>query len=149
MECTGEGVLYMGADSDIRLEQFGERIQPPFPLDQLLFDVPCSSGILNCPILLIQVTRLLCWGFIFVVRLNHTMCNALGLFQFVNAMADIADGGKTPSVLPLWERDRFFKARDPPRVTYVHNENQDQQQNCLKEGSHDDDDDDDLSERCC
>ncbi|KAG9443206.1 hypothetical protein H6P81_019060 [Aristolochia fimbriata] len=149
-ECTGEGVLYIRADCDIKLEQFDGRFQTPFLLDQLLFDVPDSSGILNCPILLIQVTRLLCGGFIFAVRLNHTMLDGHGLLQFLNAVAEIARGAKTPSIVPVWERDRLFKARDPPRVTYVHHEYKVQQEDCLKKGNLDDDDDlslDDVVEK--
>ncbi|KAJ6883166.1 LOW QUALITY PROTEIN: hypothetical protein NC652_030401 [Populus alba x Populus x berolinensis] len=55
VECTGEGILFIEADADVTLEQFGDPLQPPFPcLEELLFDVPGSSGVLNCPLLLIQ-----------------------------------------------------------------------------------------------
>jgi hypothetical protein len=56
VECTGEGMLFIEADADVTLEQFGNALQPPFPcLEELLFDVPGSGGVLNCPLLLIQV----------------------------------------------------------------------------------------------
>jgi hypothetical protein len=56
VECTGEGILFIEADADVTLEQFGDALQPPFPcLEELIFDVPGSSGVLNCPLLLIQV----------------------------------------------------------------------------------------------
>ncbi|KAL3573962.1 hypothetical protein D5086_024575 [Populus alba] len=56
VECTGEGILFIEADADVTLEQFGDPLQPPFPcLEELLFDVPGSSGVLNCPLLLIQL----------------------------------------------------------------------------------------------
>jgi hypothetical protein len=59
VECTGEGILFIEADADVTLEQFGDPLQPPFPcLEELLFDVPGSSGVLNCPLLLIQVNFL-------------------------------------------------------------------------------------------
>ncbi|MBA0752319.1 hypothetical protein Gogos_001162, partial [Gossypium gossypioides] len=55
VDCTGEGVVFIKADADVTLEQFGEPLLPPFPyLDQLLYDVPGSEGILNCPLLLVQ-----------------------------------------------------------------------------------------------
>ncbi|MBA0634875.1 hypothetical protein Godav_005207, partial [Gossypium davidsonii] len=55
VDCTGEGVMFIKADADVTLEQFGEPICPQFPcLDQLLYDVPGSEGILNCPLLLVQ-----------------------------------------------------------------------------------------------
>lgn len=57
VECNGEGVIFIEADADLTLDQFGDALQPPFPcLEELLYDVPGSSGVLNCPLLLIQVT---------------------------------------------------------------------------------------------
>ncbi|XP_068669599.1 benzyl alcohol O-benzoyltransferase [Aristolochia californica] len=123
VECTGEGVLFIEADADVKLEQFGEGLQPPFPLlEELLYDVPGSGEVFNTPLLLIQVTRLLCGGFIFALRLNHTMSDATGLVQFMDAVAEMARTGVArPSVLPVWGRERL-NARNPPRVSCVHRE---------------------------
>ncbi|CDP18599.1 unnamed protein product [Coffea canephora] len=121
-DCTGEGVMFIEADAEVTLEQFGEELQPPFPcLEELLYDVPESAGVLHSPLLLIQVTRLRCGGFIFAVRLNHTIADGTGLVQFMNAVGEIARGASAPSVLPVWQRERL-NARDPPRVTCIHHE---------------------------
>uniref|UniRef100_A0A5B7C4L0 Putative alcohol acyl transferase n=1 Tax=Davidia involucrata TaxID=16924 RepID=A0A5B7C4L0_DAVIN len=57
VDCTGEGVLFIEADANVRLEQLGDMIRPPCPyLEELLHDVPGSGGILGCPLLLIQVS---------------------------------------------------------------------------------------------
>ncbi|GAB4860466.1 hypothetical protein Ancab_035626 [Ancistrocladus abbreviatus] len=57
VDCTGEGVVFIEADADVTLEQFGHALQPPFPsLEELLYDVPGSSGVLHCPLLLIQAS---------------------------------------------------------------------------------------------
>ena len=54
VDCTGEGVVFMEADCMAELEAAG--LRPPFPcMDQLLFDVEGSGGVLNSPLLLIQV----------------------------------------------------------------------------------------------
>ncbi|KAJ1431391.1 Transferase [Sesbania bispinosa] len=56
VDCTGEGVIFIEADADVTLEQFGDNITPPFPcFDELLYNVPGSDGIIDCPLLLIQV----------------------------------------------------------------------------------------------
>ncbi|OWM72286.1 benzyl alcohol O-benzoyltransferase [Punica granatum] len=122
VECTGEGVMFIEADVDLRLEQFGDALQPPFPcLEELLFDVPGSGGVLDSPLLLIQVTRLKCGGFIVAVRLNHTMSDASGLSQFLNAVAEMAREATRPSVLPVWQRE-LLDARNSPRATFPHRE---------------------------
>ncbi|KAL0300230.1 UNVERIFIED_CONTAM: Benzyl alcohol O-benzoyltransferase [Sesamum angustifolium] len=122
VECTGEGVLFIEADADVTLQQFGDALQPPFPcLEELLYDVPGSGGVVNCPLLLIQVTRLTCGGFILALRLNHTMSDAAGLVQFMSAVGELARGAEMPSVPPVWQRD-LLNARDPPHVSCTHHE---------------------------
>ncbi|KAL3845076.1 hypothetical protein ACJIZ3_002479 [Penstemon smallii] len=122
VETTGEGVMFIEADADVTLKEFGDTLQPPFPcLEELLYDVPGSGEVLNCPLLLIQVTRLKCGGFIFALRLNHTMSDAAGIVQFMSAVGEIARGAETPSIPPVWER-HLLNSRDPPRVSCAHHE---------------------------
>ncbi|KAJ1411459.1 Transferase [Sesbania bispinosa] len=122
VDCTGEGVLFIEADADVTLNQFGDALQPPFPCwEELLYDVPGSQGVLNTPLLVIQVTRLKCGGFIFALRLNHTMSDAAGLVLFMSALGEIARGMNGPSIPPVWRRE-LLNARDPPRVTCTHRE---------------------------
>ncbi|KAK2991169.1 hypothetical protein RJ640_015474 [Escallonia rubra] len=110
------------AYADVTLEQFGDALQPPFPcLKELLYDVPGSEGVLNSPLLLIQVTRLVCGGFIFALRLNHTISDATGLVQFLTAVGEMARGALVPSIPPVWQRELLL-ARDPPMVTCTHHE---------------------------
>ncbi|KAG6650359.1 benzyl alcohol O-benzoyltransferase-like [Carya illinoinensis] len=122
VECTGEGAVFIEADADVTLEQFGDALRPPFPcLEELLFELPGSGRILHCPLLLIQVTRLKCGGFIFGLRFNHTMCDAAGLVQFMTAVGELARGAGAPSVLPVWQR-HLLNARDPTCLTCTHRE---------------------------
>ncbi|CAL4894722.1 unnamed protein product [Urochloa decumbens] len=115
VDCTAEGVLFVEADADVGLEHFGDALLPPFPcLEELIFDVPGSSAILNTPLLLFQVTRLTCGGFILASRLNHTIADALGLMQFLAAVAELARGAPAPTLPPVWERE-LLMARNPPQ----------------------------------
>ncbi|KAH6834479.1 HXXXD-type acyl-transferase family protein [Perilla frutescens var. hirtella] len=120
VECTGEGVLFIEADADVTLQQFGDAFYPPFPCkEDLLYDVPASAGVLNCPLLLIQVTRLKCGGFIFTLRHNHTMSDAIGAVQFMSAIGEVARGAAIPSISPVWDR-HLLNAREASRVTCTH-----------------------------
>ncbi|XP_052210808.1 alcohol acyltransferase 16-like [Diospyros lotus] len=121
--CTGEGVLFVEADADIELEQVSDPLRLGFPYTaKLLQDVPGSDGIVGCPLILIQVTRFQCGGFAFAARINHTMSDGSGICQFLNAIAEFAQGkASSPSVTPVWQRKLLF-ARNPPRVTCLHNE---------------------------
>lgn len=122
VECTGEGALFVEADADVRLEQFGAEPQPPFPcLEELIYGVEGSQAFLDSPLLTIQVTRLKCGGFIFAHRINHAMADALGTVQLVKAISEIARGADSPTVPPVWARE-LLTARDPPRVTHAHPE---------------------------
>ncbi|CAN6559469.1 unnamed protein product [Malus baccata var. baccata] len=122
VECTGEGVLFIEADADVTLEQLGDAIVPPCPfLEEFLCNAPGSDGILGCPLLLVQVTRLKCGGFIFALRINHTMCDGSGLVQFLNAVGEMAHGAHAPSIPPVWQRE-LFDARNPLRITCTHHE---------------------------
>ncbi|KAE8684709.1 Benzyl alcohol O-benzoyltransferase [Hibiscus syriacus] len=119
VDCNAQGVLFIEADVDVTFEDFGGAICPPFPcFEELLYDVPGSSGLVNCPLLLIQVTRLKCGGFIFAHRVNHTIVDAMGVSQLMHAMTEIAQGALTPSIPPVWER-HLLSARDPPVITCV------------------------------
>jgi len=56
VDCTGEGVMFIEAEADLTLDQFGDALHPPFPcFQQLLYDVPDSERVMDCPIRLIQV----------------------------------------------------------------------------------------------
>nr|CAB3463867.1 unnamed protein product [Digitaria exilis] len=119
VDCTGEGVLFVEADADVRLAELeaatgGLRELLPFR-EQLLSDVQGSTGFVNCPLILIQVTRLLCGGFVLALRADHAMCDATGIGQFISAVAELARGLPSPTVAPAaWSRE-LLDARSPPR----------------------------------
>ncbi|KAI5424177.1 benzyl alcohol O-benzoyltransferase [Lathyrus oleraceus] len=122
VDCTGEGVMFIGAEADVTLDQLGDSLHPPFSyLQELLYDVTGSELIIDRPIRLIQVTRLKCGGFIIAINWNHIMGDATGLKQFMNAWAEIARGVHQPSIQPVWHRE-ILMARDPPCITYDHRE---------------------------
>ncbi|KAJ4847762.1 hypothetical protein Tsubulata_038023, partial [Turnera subulata] len=114
VECNGE-------DAEVTLQQLGVAPHLPYPYThEFLFNVvPGSSQVLNCPLLIFQVTRLKCGGFTFAFKFNHAMCDGLGMFQFCSAVSEIACGADAPSILPVWER-HLLDSIDPPKVTHQH-----------------------------
>ncbi|XP_076934367.1 benzyl alcohol O-benzoyltransferase-like [Bidens hawaiensis] len=123
VDCTGEGVVFIEAEADVTLEQFGKTLHPPYPpcVKELVCDVPTSRSIVNSPLAYIQVTRLLCGGFTFTPLVYHTMCDGTGVSQFLMAMAEMARGEVVPSISPLWQRE-LLCAREPPCITFPHPE---------------------------
>ncbi|KNA04426.1 hypothetical protein SOVF_199920 [Spinacia oleracea] len=121
VDCTAEGVPFIEADADATLEDFGGEIHPPFPLEDLLYDIPGTDGILGTPLLIIQVTRLRCGGFIVALRVNHVINDGSGIMQLMNAVGEISRGFTTPSILPVWDRERLT-AGEHHKVSYPHPE---------------------------
>ncbi|GLJ11818.1 hypothetical protein SUGI_0177730 [Cryptomeria japonica] len=121
VECTGEGVLFVEADADVTLAEFGD-VQPPIPgFNELLHDILSPQTLINSPLLLIQVTRLKCRGFIFALLLNHCMADAMGLIQFMTALGEMAMGASGPSIPPVWERETL-KPRPKLSINFPLNE---------------------------
>ena len=58
VECTGEGILFIEAEADVTLEQFGDALQFSSSFswfEDVIYNVLNSDGIVNSPLLLIQV----------------------------------------------------------------------------------------------
>ncbi|KAL0330982.1 UNVERIFIED_CONTAM: Methanol O-anthraniloyltransferase [Sesamum angustifolium] len=122
VDCTAEGVVFVEADASVGIDQLGDTVQPSCPYPELLVsDVPGSDGMIGCPLMLVQVTRFKCGGFVLAIRFNHVISDALGSLQFVTTMSEMAKGAPTPSILPVWKRE-LLTARNPPHVTHAHPE---------------------------
>ncbi|KAM0849045.1 hypothetical protein ACQ4PT_053971 [Festuca glaucescens] len=123
VDCTGEGVWFVVADADVALDEFGDTLCPPVPCAGELLCLPESNSavVVNRPLLYVQVTRLRCGGFVFGIQVCHSLVDAPGITQFLQAVGELAGGMEAPSVRPVWARE-LLDARDPPRPNYQHPE---------------------------
>ncbi|KAK7277857.1 hypothetical protein RJT34_22876 [Clitoria ternatea] len=138
VDCNEEGVMFIEADADVTLDEFGDFLKPPFPcFHELLYEAPGSEGITDSPILLIQLHAAgICFD-------NHTgnttevqwfhLCYPIqphddrrcwhNLLHARHRRNLKGSTTKQPSIFPVWHRD-LLCARDPPHVTFDHHEYQ-------------------------
>ncbi|KAJ4724417.1 Benzyl alcohol O-benzoyltransferase [Melia azedarach] len=106
VDCNGEGVLFIEADANFKLEQLGDEIKPPFSYwEEVMY----------------EVTRLTCGGFILALLFNHTMLDGVSFAKFLKTLVEFARGANSPSLMPVWEQN-ILVARDPPQITCTHHE---------------------------
>uniref|UniRef100_A0A0D9WY55 Uncharacterized protein n=1 Tax=Leersia perrieri TaxID=77586 RepID=A0A0D9WY55_9ORYZ len=120
VDCTGEGVVFVEADADVRLDELGHSVvEPPFSgREEFMCDVGDSGDVLGKPLFFLQVTRLKCGGFVTGFHTCHNMADGFGMIQFMKAITDIAHTDQLPIVKPVWERE-LLMARDPPCITHM------------------------------
>ncbi|KQJ83475.1 benzyl alcohol O-benzoyltransferase [Brachypodium distachyon] len=123
VDCTAEGACFVAADADVALDQFGDTLCPPVPCAGELLCLPESNSdvVIDRPLLYVQVTRLRCGGFVLGIQMCHSLVDAPGGAQILQALCELAGGKEAPSVRPVWARE-LLDARDPPRPIYDHPE---------------------------
>ncbi|KAG8099713.1 hypothetical protein GUJ93_ZPchr0013g34929 [Zizania palustris] len=121
VECTGEGVVFVEADADVSLSDFGDVLCLPIPCYQEFLCNPDgnSAVVVGRPLLFVQVTRLRCGGFVFGLQICHNIADAAGTVQLLRAIGEMSRGMPAPTVAPVWARE-LLMARSPPVVTHQH-----------------------------
>ncbi|KAG2549608.1 acyl transferase 1-like [Panicum virgatum] len=119
VDCTAEGVVFVEADADVRLEEFGKPLLPPYPCaDELLCDAGETRAVIAKPLVLMQVTRLRCGGFVIGFHMCHNIADGFGMVQFVRSVAELARGEAVPTILPVWKRD-LLTAHNTSLMTHL------------------------------
>ncbi|XP_077209990.1 omega-hydroxypalmitate O-feruloyl transferase-like [Tasmannia lanceolata] len=121
VNCSGEGAVFVEADTDCTMEMIGDITKPdPVTLGKLVYNIPGAKNILEIPPLVAQVTRFKCGGFVLGLSMNHCMFDGLGAMEFVNSWGETAMGLPL-SVPPFLDRS-LLKARNPPKIEFPHHE---------------------------
>ncbi|KAF8666383.1 hypothetical protein HU200_053486 [Digitaria exilis] len=106
VDCTAEGVVFVEADVDVGIEEFGNPLLPPYPcVEELLCEAGETRVVIGKPLVFMQVTRLQCGGFVIGFHMCHNIADGFGMVQFFRCVAELARGEAVPTVLPVWNRD--------------------------------------------
>ncbi|KAM7501116.1 hypothetical protein LguiB_000020 [Lonicera macranthoides] len=104
VSCTGEGVWFVEASANCTLDSVScfEDVAS-IPSDKLLPLLEGGSEGAE-PLILMQVTKFTCGGYIMGLIFCHSICDGMGAAQFLNAVGEFARGLDQLSVAPLWHR---------------------------------------------
>ncbi|CAK9159035.1 unnamed protein product [Ilex paraguariensis] len=115
--CNGEGVLFVEAESDSTVDDFGNFTPSP-ELRQLIPAVDYSADCSTYPLLVLQVTYFKCGGVSLGVGLHHTLADGISALHFINAWSDMARGIHL-RIPPFLDRT-LLRGQDPPIPAFDH-----------------------------
>ncbi|KAM0021074.1 putative quinate O-hydroxycinnamoyltransferase [Helianthus debilis subsp. tardiflorus] len=117
INCNDEGVLFVEAESDSTLDDFGEFTPSP-ELRRLTPTVDYSGDISSYPLFFAQVTHFKCGAVGLGCGVFHTLADGLSSLHFINTWSDMARG-LSIAIPPFIDRT-LLRAREPPTPTFDH-----------------------------
>ncbi|KAL1554100.1 shikimate O-hydroxycinnamoyltransferase [Salvia divinorum] len=121
IDCNAEGVLFVEAESDGAVDDYGD-FAPNLELRRLIPAVDYSLGISEYPLLVLQVTFFKCGGVSLGVGMQHHAADGFSGLHFINTWSDMARG--LDITLPPFIDRTLLRARDPPQPQFKHVEYQ-------------------------
>ncbi|KAL2234553.1 shikimate O-hydroxycinnamoyltransferase [Sesamum indicum] len=121
IDCNAEGVLFVEAESDGVVDDFGD-FAPTLELRRLIPAVDYSQGISTYPLLVLQVTHFKCGGVSLGVGMQHHVADGFSGLHFINTWSDMARG--LDLTIPPFIDRTLLRARDPPQPQFKHIEYQ-------------------------
>ncbi|GJS03432.1 shikimate O-hydroxycinnamoyltransferase-like protein [Tanacetum coccineum] len=121
IDCQGQGVLFVEAESDGVINDFGD-FAPTLELRKLIPAVDYSLGIESYSLLVLQVTYFKCGGVSLGVGMQHHAADGASGLHFINTWSDMARG--LDITLPPFIDRTLLCARDPPQPIFEHVEYQ-------------------------
>ncbi|GJN38454.1 hypothetical protein PR202_gb27493 [Eleusine coracana subsp. coracana] len=113
ISCTGQGVAFVAATASCTLHD--ARLtdpRPPMPVEELTVTYAggqyTNKGPAGRPLLLMQVTKFSCGGFVVGVTWDHVIADGIGMAQFLQIVGELARGvSSSPSVVPVRQDNRL------------------------------------------
>ncbi|XP_009760608.1 shikimate O-hydroxycinnamoyltransferase-like [Nicotiana sylvestris] len=121
IECIGQGVLFVEAESDGIVDDFGD-FAPTLKLRRLIPAVDYSQGIHSYALLVLQITHFKCGGVSLGVGMQHHAADGFSGLHFINTWSDMARG--LDLTIPPFINRTLLRARDPPLPQFPHIEYQ-------------------------
>ncbi|XP_024013427.1 fatty alcohol:caffeoyl-CoA acyltransferase [Eutrema salsugineum] len=122
VNCTGEGVVLVEAETNCGIEMIKEALSKNKMdmLEKLVYDVPGARNILEIPPVVVQVTNFKCGGFVLGLGMSHNMFDGVAAMEFLNSWCETAKG--IPLSVPPFLDRTILKPRNPPKIEFPHNE---------------------------
>ncbi|XP_059291667.1 shikimate O-hydroxycinnamoyltransferase [Lycium ferocissimum] len=121
IDCKGQGVLLVEAESDGVVDDFGD-FAPTLELRRLIPAVDYSQGIHSYALLVLQITHFKCGGVSLGVGMQHHAADGASGLHFINTWSDMARG--LDLTIPPFIDRTLLRARDPPQPQFPHIEYQ-------------------------
>ncbi|XP_073126985.1 omega-hydroxypalmitate O-feruloyl transferase-like [Henckelia pumila] len=121
VDCTGEGAVFVEAETDCEMGELEDitRLHQE-TLGSLVYDFPAAKNMLAIPLVVAQVTKFKCGGFVLGLCVNHCMFDGIAAMQFVNSWSETARG--IPMKIPPLIDRSILKSRIPPHFEFDHHE---------------------------
>ncbi|XP_058111559.1 shikimate O-hydroxycinnamoyltransferase-like [Magnolia sinica] len=103
LECNAMGVLFVEAESDAQIDDFGD-FKPGPGLRELVPNIDYNTHIGEWPLLLVQLTFFRCGGVYMGIGIAHTIVDGFAALQFISAWARIARGDAHVGIDPFFDR---------------------------------------------
>ncbi|KAI3854668.1 hypothetical protein MKX03_005264 [Papaver bracteatum] len=119
VNCTGEGALFVEAEANLTLEEIDDFTKPdPVTYGKLVYGLLDPRNILQNPLLVAQVTKFKCGGFVVGITMNHAMADGTSAMEFMKSWGKVTRG--LPLTSPPFLDRTILKARNPPKVEFTH-----------------------------
>ncbi|CAL8990554.1 unnamed protein product [Prunus brigantina] len=105
LHCNDMGVPFIEAESDSKLDDFGD-FSPSPEYDYLIPTVDYTLPIHELPILLVQLTRFKCGGLSLSLTISHAVVDGQSALHFISEWARLAKG-EPIGVMPFLDRKAF------------------------------------------
>ncbi|XXG58613.1 hypothetical protein AAC387_Pa04g0885 [Persea americana] len=121
IDCNGEGVLFVEAETDAAIDDFGD-FAPTMEFKRLIPAADYTQDISSYTLLVLQVTYFKCGGVSLGVGLQHQVADGASGLHFINYWSDVARG--LDLTIPPFIDRTLLRARDPPIPKFPHIEYQ-------------------------